>query len=218
MLRYIQQALALAIPAAIVFSCFWPYRKRALSAMGLKTNLWRETGLVLFVMALFGVLAVTLWPSWTFWQEGNGVWANILLLVSRPSLTDGLNLVPFRVLADLWDNFQKGPAMAVRAMINLAGNLLMFVPLGLLPSLLWRGATWRRGAAIGLGTSVFIEAAQYFLMRSTDIDDVILNTLGALCGWWLYLLLRRACPRFTEKFLVSQPGPHDREPAPEKPV
>ena len=75
-----------------------------------------------------------------------------------------------------------------------------------------------RAAAIGLGTSLFIEVAQYFLMRSTDIDDVILNTLGALCGWWLYLLLRRACPRFTEKFLVSQPGPHDREPAPEKPV
>ena len=205
MLRYIQQALALAIPAAIVFSCFWPYRRRALAAMGLKTNPWRETGLILFVMALFGILAVTLWPSWMFWQEGNGVWANILLLVNRPSLTTNLNLAPLRVLADLWDNLQKGPGMAVRAVVNLAGNLLMFVPLGLLPSLLWRGATWRRAAAIGLGTSLFIEAAQYFLMRSTDIDDVILNTLGALCGWWLYLLLRRAWPRFTVKFVVSQP-------------
>ena len=61
-----------------------------------------------------------------------------------------------------------------------------------------------RAAAIGLGTSLFIEVAQYFLMRSTDIDDVILNTLGALCGWWMYLLLRQACPQSTQKFIVSQ--------------
>lgn len=203
MIRYIKEALYIAVPAAVIFSCFWPYRKRALTAMGLRTNPWRETGMILFIMALFGILGVTLWPSYYVWTQGlNAIWGDILLLTERPSLTTNLNLVPFYVLGNFWQNVQKGPVMGFHAALNLVGNLIMFMPLGLFPALLWREASWKRSAVIGLGTSLFIEIAQYFLMSHTDIDDVILNTLGALCGYWLFLLLRKKCGSFTDRFQV----------------
>lgn len=195
--HYVGEMLVLAVPAAVVFSCFWPYRRRSLEAMGLHTNPWRETALILFVMALFGVLSVTLWPVYLVRNQG-GVWGDILLLTERPSLWSNLNLVPFRMFADYWRTIAEGDILFT--IINFCGNLAVFVPLGFFPALLWRGETWRRSALVGFGTSFFVEAGQYFIMRSTDIDDVILNTLGALCGYWMYRLLNRLAPKITEKF------------------
>ena len=95
-------------------------------------------------------------------------------------------------------------------------GLAVFVPLGFFPALLFRNANWRRSALVGLGTSVLVEVGQYFLMRSTDIDDVILNTLGALCGFWLYLLLNRFAPHLTQRFQVEVR--HGRETGDPKPA
>jgi len=195
--HYIGEMLVLAVPAAIAFSCFWPYRRRSLEAMGLRTNPWREAALLLFIMGLFGVLSVTLWPVYLLRNEG-GIWGDILLLTERPSLWSNLNLVPFRMFSDYWRTLREGDILFT--LINFCGNLAVFVPLGFFPALLWRGETWWRSALVGFGTSLFVEVGQYFIMRSTDIDDVILNTLGALCGFWLYLLLGRFAPRFAGKF------------------
>lgn len=199
-LYYLREMLTIAIPAAVVFFCFWPYRRRALEAMGLRTTLWRETGLMLFIMCLFGVLAVTLWP--VYWVEDSpGLWGDITLLVERPSLWSNVNLVPFQMFGDYWRDLTQGSVFFT--LLNFLGNLAVFVPLGFFPALLFRGATWRRSALVGLATSAFVEVGQYFLMRTTDIDDIILNTIGALCGFWLYLLLARLLPRFTQRFQVE---------------
>ena len=48
-------------------------------------------------------------------------------------------------------------------------------------------------------SSVFIETVQVFLARMVDIDDVILNTLGGVIGYVLFLLLRKIAPGFVEK-------------------
>ena len=214
-LYYLREMLVIGVPAAIVFACFWPYRRSALRAMGLRTNPWRETGLILFVLCLFGVLAAALWPVYLERNQG-GMWGDFLILCSRPSPWANVNLIPGRMFLDYWRDLTGNDGFFT--ILNFLGNLVVFMPLGFFPALLFRSPSWRCSALVGLGTSVLVEAGQYFVMRTTDIDDVILNTLGALCGWWLSLLLRRACPRFTQKFWVSQPGPHDREPAPEKPV
>lgn len=197
LIHYVREMLILAVPAAVVFSCFWPYRRRSLDAMGLRTNPWRETALILFIMCLFGVLSVTLWPVYLVRNQG-GLWGDMLLLTERPSFWSNLNLIPFCMFADYWETLQEGDILFT--LVNFCGNLAVFLPLGLFPALLWRGETWRRSALVGFGTSLFVEIGQYFVMRSTDIDDVILNTLGALCGYWLYLLLSRAAPGFAAKF------------------
>lgn len=194
---YLREMLAAAVPAAIVFSCFWPYRKRSLEAMGLRTTPLREVTLIAFIMCLSGVLAVTLWPVYMVQNQG-GMWGDILLLTGRPGPLYNVNLVPFRMFGDYWRDLTQGGGLFT--VINFLGNLAVFVPLGLFPALLWRGETWRRSALVGGGVSLLVELGQYFIMRSTDIDDVLLNTLGALCGWWLYELLRRFAPKFVEKF------------------
>ena len=159
------------------------------------------------------VLAVTLWPVYYGRNEGGGVWSDIVILCGRPSLWSNLNLAPGRMFLDYWHDLTQGGGFFTA--LNFLGNLAVFVPLGFFPALLFRGAGWRRSALVGLGTSVFVEAGQYFLMRSTDIDDVILNTLGALCGFWLYLLLRRLAPKFTRRFQVEvQHGRETGDPGP----
>lgn len=45
--------------------------------------------------------------------------------------------------------------------------------------------------------------AQYFIMRNTAVDDIILNTLGAICGYWVYRLLRKMFPGFSRKFICN---------------
>ncbi|MFG1809933.1 VanZ family protein [Streptomyces sp. NPDC049040] len=74
---------------------------------------------------------------------------------------------------------------------QIGGNVLLGVPFGiLLPMLFPRARGLLRVAVVTALVMVLIEATQGALVegRAFDIDDVILNTLGALLG---YLLLGR---------------------------
>ena len=195
--EYLLQMAVLAVPAAVVFLCFWPYRQRAINAMGLKTSLLREAALVIFVMTIFGNLAVTLKPT-LVWESTPGVWGDLTLFIERPNMMTNVNLTPFYMFRIYKASYGLGDLMYI--IINFLGNMAVFIPMGLFPALLFREARWYRSALVGCGLSVFIEVSQYFLMRQTDIDDVILNTLGALWGYWLYLLMKRFFPVFTAKF------------------
>jgi glycopeptide antibiotics resistance protein len=81
--------------------------------------------------------------------------------------------------------------------------MLVFLPLGFFPALLFRKARWWRSVLIGGGISTFVEFGQFFLMRQSDIDDVLLNALGALLGYWTFLLLRKIAPTTTSRFQCS---------------
>lgn len=76
-------------------------------------------------------------------------------------------------------------------LINLVGNVVAFMPTGLLIPLAWRGApSLRRTLRGGLALSLGIEVAQWLAgYRVSDIDDIILNGLGTLCGYGLFCLL-----------------------------
>ena len=63
----------------------------------------------------------------------------------------------------------------------------------------------------GFCASASIEFIQFFIGRSTDIDDVILNTTGALAGFWVFCLLRAVLPNFTKKFQCQPKGGYYRE-------
>lgn len=81
-------------------------------------------------------------------------------------------------------------------LVNLLGNIAIFVPLGFfLPLLRTEFRTAFRTLAAGLSVSFFIEIVQLFTPRVTDIDDLILNTLGALVGYLLYtaIISARKC-------------------------
>jgi glycopeptide antibiotics resistance protein len=72
-----------------------------------------------------------------------------------------------------------------------AGNLLLMLPIGLFGPLAlpWLDR-WRRVLLVALLLSVFIELAQLRIPdRSADVDDVLLNTVGALIGYGLMRML-----------------------------
>ncbi len=72
----------------------------------------------------------------------------------------------------------------------------MFIPLGLLPPLLWnRMEPFWKPLLLGFSVSLCIELTQLLLPRGTDIDDIWLNTLGAALGYGIFSLLRRFSPK-----------------------
>ena len=92
-----------------------------------------------------------------------------------------LNLTPF---AWIWEPYTMGTASMVRQLVL---NVLMLVPLGILLPMacprLRRG--WRTVLCICL-LIVGIETLQYFIGRSCDVDDLIMNTAGGIIGWGLF--------------------------------
>ena len=112
-------------------------------------------GRVLLAGALIAVLGLTLLPGHGF---------------------RGANLVPGRSIVNALDS-----ANLDLALLNIVGNIAMFVPLGALagPMLRWRPVAV---VAAGLVTSVGIEVTQFSIGRSADIDDVLLNTTGTAVG------------------------------------
>jgi glycopeptide antibiotics resistance protein len=97
------------------------------------------------------------------------------------------NLIPFHTLAIYWRNL--GSEFWLR---NLVGNLLLLLPLGLLgPVAMPFLDRWWRVALVALLFSVAIELIQLAIPdRSADIDDVIVNVLGALIGYVVFAPLR----------------------------
>ena len=70
-----------------------------------------------------------------------------------------------------------------------------FFPLGILIPLVWKRVRFRRGIQIAIALSISIEVIQYVSRafgshRSPDVNDVILNGLGAGLGLVLVSLLR----------------------------
>lgn len=200
---YLREVLIVCFPAVIIFLCFQPYRMKALAAMKLKSTRQREIALILFVIAIFGILSLTLWPPF-IWEDSPGMWGHLRILIERPTWKSNLSLVPFSVFKNYLENLFKGPLFFFITLINFFGNLAIFIPIGLFPALLFRNATWKRSAIIGFLMSLFIEFVQYFIMRNTAVDDIILNTAGAICGYLLYLLMRKIFSQFTSGFYVRK--------------
>jgi glycopeptide antibiotics resistance protein len=102
-------------------------------------------------------------------------------------LGDRLNLHPFVTIERA---LELGPrSLSFRLML---GNIAAFVPLGILIPLLARFRWWSGLAVLAAATvlSTGIEAGQLaisnylgYAYRSTDVDDVILNVLGAILGY-----------------------------------
>ncbi|MDL2258765.1 VanZ family protein [Eubacteriales bacterium OttesenSCG-928-K08] len=88
---------------------------------------------------------------------------------------------------------------------NIAGNVILFMPFGFfLPILSKRNGLFLT-VAQGALCSIAIETLQLFLVRSTDIDDVILNTFGTLLGYVAFALFRHLFPRTCER-ISAAPG------------
>ena len=96
-----------------------------------------------------------------------------------------INLLPLVYLMDyevLWE-----------MKINIIGNITMFIPIGIVwPAVFRKLDTHKKVIAAGTGFSLAIEILQLpFYDRVTDVDDLILNSLGFLIGYGIYLLVKK---------------------------
>ena len=71
---------------------------------------------------------------------------------------------------------------------NVIGNVLLFVPLGIFCAYYINNKKVYIIIFLSILISSSIEFAQYKIGRTLDIDDVILNTIGAVLGFFLYKL------------------------------
>lgn len=139
----------------------------------------RELALFLFVIFLAGLFSQTVIPEYEILSDG------IRLVTGRVHKT---NLIPFKVIWETWHElFENGNVRYF--IINFLGNILIFIPFGLLFPFIWR-TSGRRVILFGLATSLFIECAQLFLARGSDVDDLLLNTLGTAMGFGVFRLLQ----------------------------
>ena len=74
------------------------------------------------------------------------------------------------------------------AVVNLVGNIIMFIPLGF--CLPWANAPLRRfwkTLLVSAGVIILVEAVQLVtLLGRCDVDDLILNLIGVTVGYLLW--------------------------------
>lgn len=154
---YGYEFLSAFIPFLIVLTLFIYFRKKK----GIDISKIYCTMLVIFSIYIISVYHFT----------GAGTIYNGLTyqLEVRKDL---LNLVPFSSNIDFIGYFL---------------NVVLFVPLGILSPLIYKKMDKLRYIlGTGLGFSILIELSQLLNNRRTDIDDLILNTVGAIIGFILY--------------------------------
>lgn len=78
-------------------------------------------------------------------------------------------------------------------LINVAGNVIVFIPYGCgLPLLFERLQNFFRVAVLSFGASLLAETMQLILkVGCFDVDDLLLNTVGGCIGYFMFLWIRR---------------------------
>ena len=139
----------------------------------------RELKLILVYICLIVVARFTFFP----FAKVNGKIQPLVFDASR-IFPIRLNLIPIVYLFDY--------EIRREALINVIGNTAMFMPIGVIWPLVFRNLnTHKKAIAAGVGLSLFIEILQLpFFDRVSDIDDLLLNSLGFITGYGIYLLAK----------------------------
>ncbi len=100
-----------------------------------------------------------------------------------------LNLIPFVHLTE-YDSKKE-------LLLNVIGNTAMFIPSGIvLPIIYKKLNSFLKVIGVGALISLCIEILQLlFFERASDIDDLLLNTLGAGIGYLIYTLVHKLIMR-----------------------
>lgn len=106
------------------------------------------------------------------------------------SMTYHYNLKPFaEIKRFLWmANYPEKYGLSV--LLNLGGNIVCFMPMGMVLPILSR-RKWRfiKVTVVCCMASCSVELLQFVTkLGSCDVDDIILNTIGGLLGYFLFLI------------------------------
>jgi glycopeptide antibiotics resistance protein len=166
---------AITVPCWLVFRL---YRRMS----GHRPSFQREILLLTVVLYLSGLAAATLTPSHPS-RAVREATAGVELRPDLGSLTCSAAILP------------KGSTARAFCVRNARGNVWLFFPLGVLIPLVWSHLRFRRALLIAIALSFSIELLQFLSRalgsyRTADINDLVLNVLGASLGLALVFLLR----------------------------
>lgn len=178
-----------ALSYAIVFSCIYVlvrfiYMKYNHKKIVIKSELLY----IIFGAYIVALLSQTIMPIWNVFFINGKLSIEISTYNSR-----NINMVPFKTILDYLNGVNDfyGNANRTVRMINLVGNICLFIPFGFLfPIVFDKLSKVQNTVIFGLLLSVFIEIMQFFIERSTDIDDIILNGIGVFCGFVCYKIFK----------------------------
>lgn len=94
------------------------------------------------------------------------------------------NIIPFKEIF----RYEVGSRLFIK---NIVGNILLFLPYGYFASDYLKSKKMWPICLLTMLVSVTIECVQLNIGRTYDIDDVILNTIGGIIGYWLYRLIEK---------------------------
>ena len=119
---------------------------------------------------------------------------------------ESLNLTPFRTIVhyldvllrkdyylEKWEFASTYADHARHAVINLGGNVGMFIPLGFfLPEVFPKLKKLWKTLLASAGIVCAVEILQLFsLLGNCDIDDLMLNLVGAAIGYGIFAILQK---------------------------
>lgn len=160
-----------------VIAVLWIVIRAAVNIKYKKFSPGREALLLLVLFCIAVVARIVYFP----WHLENG---HVLPMRfdSSQILPLQFNLIPVIHLFDVYDGWK----------LNLFGNAAMFIPVGIVwPACFKKLNNIGKTVLAGAGFSLCIEISQlFFYERHSDIDDVILNTTGALIGALIFFGVR----------------------------
>ena len=165
---------AVSFPIYCIFRMFFMKNRRK--------SVRRELGMAAFFFYSVSIFSQTIIPNF---QLLNG---KIIFDTSTAYVRS--NFTPFRTIMLYYDQLN-GP-LANIAFYNLAGNIVLFIPFGIFIPLLWKKFRgWRIMHLVAFIIPLFIEGTQYFIGRSIDVDDVLLNAIAIVIGFVVFKIFRR---------------------------
>lgn len=162
---------------------------------------------LVIVVAILGIMRATMLIKGSgrrnnhIYEEIFGLFFVFYLLVLFQLVTDQdisighPNLVPFKEIL----RYEFGSTGFYKQVI---GNILLFIPLGYFITSYCKLKGLGSITLISAFCSATIEIVQHFIGRSFDVDDIILNVVGGIIGFLLYISLnaiRNHLPKILRK-------------------
>lgn len=120
-----------------------------------------------------------------------------LLTSTEMNANSGLNLVPFTEIF----RYEVGSKLFI---FNVIGNIIIFIPFGYFVSGYVKASKVSHILFISVITSLTVELVQLQIGRSFDIDDIMLNVVGSIIGFLLFIgltAIKKHLPRFFQSDL-----------------
>ncbi len=124
----------------------------------------------------------------------------VLSLFQAVTTTDasasvGSNFVPFKEIM----RYEFYSPLFIK---NVVGNVVLFLPYGYFVGRYFSGKNIFLNMFLVLLASISIEVTQLYIGRVFDVDDILLNVLGGLFGFLIYLVLDKVYEKLP-KFLKA---------------